>query len=80
MTVRVEGKLDSARTGDVVHLAGYLRGASPPDNPGEFDYRRYARMHGIAGLLAVPSAELIEVDPGESAGFVDQMRYWREVV
>ncbi|MHC5009037.1 MAG: ComEC/Rec2 family competence protein, partial [Planctomycetota bacterium] len=61
LLVRVEQTLAPFRAGDRVETMGLVYPPSVPDNPGAFDYRRYARSMGRAGMLQVGSRDLVTV-------------------
>jgi competence protein ComEC len=61
LLVRVEQTLAPFRAGDRVETMGLVYPPSAPDNPGAFDYRRYARSLGRAGMLQVGSRDLVTV-------------------
>ncbi|MHC4317828.1 MAG: ComEC/Rec2 family competence protein [Planctomycetota bacterium] len=66
--VRVEQTLAPFRAGDRVETIGLLYPPSPPDNPGAFNYQRYARSLGRAGMLHVGRRELVTVVRAPRAG------------
>lgn len=49
------------RAGDRVLIYGKLYGPFEERNPGEFDYRRYLRLHGIYKIFTVTGYDNIEV-------------------
>jgi competence protein ComEC len=61
LLVRVEQTLAPFRAGDRVEAVGLVYPPSTPDNPGAFDYRRYARSLGRAGMLHVGRRDLVTV-------------------
>jgi competence protein ComEC len=61
LLVRVEQTLAPFRAGDRVEAMGLVYPPSAPDNPGAFDYRRYARSLGRAGMLQVGRRDLVTV-------------------
>ncbi|MHC4763837.1 MAG: ComEC/Rec2 family competence protein, partial [Planctomycetota bacterium] len=68
LLVRVEQTLAPFRAGDRVETIGLLYPPSPPDNPGAFNYQRYARSLGRAGMLHVGRRELVTVVRAPRAG------------
>ena len=75
LLVRVEQTVEPFAAGDRVEATGLLLPPRPPENPGAFDYRRDARAQGRAGLLSVPSRELIGVDRAPPSSSL--LRRWR---
>lgn len=47
--------------GDVVELMGSLRAPPRPQNPGQFDIWRFARLHGQSATMSVSNSSLINV-------------------
>lgn len=76
--VRVEGTIDSFHAGDRIEATGFLRRPNPPHNPGDFDYRQYARSLGQAGVLSIEDRELLSVSAAESGDFAAALRSWRD--
>jgi len=66
LLVRVHETVAPFAAGASVECAGWLRAPSAPRNPGEFDYRRYARTLGQAGVLSVADRDLLRVGPARS--------------
>jgi competence protein ComEC len=60
--VKVDGTTPPFRAGDAITTAGFLREPLPPSNPGEFDFRQYARSKGQAGLLMVRTRDLLHIE------------------
>lgn len=59
--VRVDGAVAPFHIGDVIELRGYVLRPGPALNPGEFDFRLYARSLGQAGVIRVPDRELLTI-------------------
>jgi len=58
--VRVGEARPGVVPGDLVRVEGRARGVGGARNPGEPDWRRWARQHERAGALDVPAASLVE--------------------
>ena len=54
--------------GDRIEFYGRI--AEPPVSAGSFDYRRYLRLKGIAGLVYARDADDIRVDPRRGVGLM----------
>jgi competence protein ComEC len=78
LLVRVEQTLAPFRAGDRVEAMGLVYPPSTPDNPGAFDYRRYARSLGRAGMLQVGSRDLVTVVRGPRIGLGNAFLRLRE--
>jgi competence protein ComEC len=78
--VRVEQTVAPFRAGDQVEAIGLLYPPSPPENPGAFDYRRYARSLGRAGMLHVGRRELVIVRRVPQAGIRGAWLRWRDAL
>jgi competence protein ComEC len=76
--VRVEETVAPFRAGDQVEAIGLLYAPSPPANPGAFDYRRYARSLGRAGMLNVGRRDLVTVTRVPRAGIASAWLRFRE--
>jgi competence protein ComEC len=76
--VRVEQAVVPFRAGDRIETEGVLFGPAPPANPGGFDYVSYARSRGRAGMVNVPSRDLLVVAPGPRASWRGAWLRWRE--
>ncbi|MHC4102340.1 MAG: ComEC/Rec2 family competence protein, partial [Planctomycetota bacterium] len=71
LLVRVEQTLAPFRAGDQVEAMGLVFGPSAPANPGAFDYRRYARSLGRAGMLHVGRRDVVTVVRARPSGVGD---------
>ncbi|MBW3542088.1 MAG: DNA internalization-related competence protein ComEC/Rec2 [Planctomycetes bacterium] len=49
--LRVSGILDAVEVGDEVEVRGWIGPPPGPQNPGEFDYRKYLRRQGIRSVV-----------------------------
>ncbi|MDY7107695.1 MAG: DNA internalization-related competence protein ComEC/Rec2 [Planctomycetota bacterium] len=76
--VRVEETVPPFHAGDEIDVTGFLRRPGPPQNPGEFDYQRYALALGQAGVLYVRSRDLLHVRPGDRFAPVSAFLKWRD--
>jgi hypothetical protein len=76
--VRVDETLAPFDAGDIVEVRGFLGLPRPPQNPGEFDLRRYARSLGQAGILNVPSRELVQITAAPRWSLVGSLLNWRD--
>lgn len=76
--VRVEGSVAPFRPGDTIIALGFLEPIGPPHNPGEFDYQRFARSLGQAGILMVKSRALMEVEPADRSLTRSIWLRWRD--
>jgi len=63
--VRIGGRVEGVRAGDVVRVWGMARGVSGPGNPGERDLRLTAWQRGISGSVSIDDPALVEVVRGE---------------
>ncbi len=77
--LRVDETVSPFRAGDRVEATGFLRRFAPPNNPGEFDYQRYARSLGQAGVLTVNDRDLIQSTPSDRGGLGTILLKWREI-
>jgi len=75
--VRVDGPPPRFEAGARIAARGMLRPPSAPRNPGEFDRRPLLRSRGIAGVLLVPSAALLEVTAPAHETPMDAVLRWR---
>ncbi len=78
--VRLDETVAPFRAGDRVTVFGKLRAPATPRNPGEFNYARYARSLGQAGMLTVPRRELVEIEPADRSSPGSTFLAWRETV
>ena len=76
--VRVDETVEPFRIGDALEAKGFLRRPTGPHNPGEFDYRRYARSLGQAGVLSVPGRDLLNVTKREAGDGRVFLARWRD--
>lgn len=78
LEVRVTGGVpyDRARPGSRLLCRGRLFAPQPARNPGQFDGRWACRARGISGILALPAAELMTVEPGQARGLHWYVRGW----
>lgn len=78
--VRVDETMPPFQAGDQVIASGMLIRPSPPRNPGEFDYRRYAKSLGQAGILAVERRSLVEVTSAPRGSIQSTWLAWRDAL
>lgn len=78
--VRVDETLPPFRAGDRVTVQGVLRAPGEPENPGAFDFARYARNLGQAGVLSAPQRELVQVERAERSAAGSMFLRWRATV
>lgn len=69
------------RAGDRVRVTGMASGLEPPNNPGQFDFRVWARDRGRVGWVQCPEPALVSVVAQRtwwerSAGLVLRARGW----
>lgn len=76
--VRVDETLAPFGAGDTVEVRGFLSLPGPPQNPGEFDLRRYARSLGQAGIVTVASRELVQVTSAPRWSVWGALLNWRD--
>ncbi|MCH8164947.1 MAG: DNA internalization-related competence protein ComEC/Rec2 [Planctomycetes bacterium] len=76
--VRVEQVVAPFHAGDRVEATGWLHRLGAPMNPGEFDYQRYARSLGQAGVLSVEQRDLLTVMPGDRNSVHGDLLKWRD--
>ncbi len=76
--VRVDQTLAPFHAGDRVTVTGFLLRPAMPRNPGEFDFRQYAKSLGQAGILTVSGRELVQVQPAERGAIVSWFLNWRD--
>ncbi len=72
LSVKVIGVVDGVHPGDRVTVLGRLYRPPPPGNPGQFDYARWQRRHGIYATMRCQNKDLVVVD----AAGVDRWRAW----
>lgn len=76
--VTVSGEVVGVRAGECVRVTGIARAIEGPLNPGESDFRLWARQEGVAGRLFVSNGELIErVDGARTFGGQLRARWLR---
>lgn len=75
--VRVDESVPPFRAGDHVETTGFLQRPLPPRNPGEFNYREYAKSLGQAGFLGVERRELLRVTPAQRNSIYEKFLNWR---
>ncbi|UCD75499.1 MAG: ComEC/Rec2 family competence protein [Phycisphaerales bacterium] len=78
--VRVEDTVSPFRAGDEIEALGFLSPVGPPHNPGEFDFQRYARSLGQAGILSVPGRSLLQVRPAPRHTLHSTFLNWRQTL
>lgn len=61
--VRVDETVPPFRAGSTIQTIGFLTRPVAPRNPGEFDYRDFAKSLGQAGLLTVAGRDLLTLEP-----------------
>ena len=76
--VRVDQTLPPFRAGDRVQVTGFLLRPAMPRNPGEFDFRQYAKSLGQAGILTVSGRDLVHVTPAPRSAIVSWFLSWRD--
>ncbi len=76
--VRVSQTTGPFAVGDQVDVTGWLRGFGEPMNPGEFDFRQYAKSLGQAGLLVVDSRELLKITSRKQNELISMFLNWRD--
>lgn len=76
--VRVDQTLPPFRAGDRVKVTGFLLRPAMPRNPGEFDFRQYAKSLGQAGILTVSGRDLVQVVPAERWAPLARLLDWRD--
>ena len=76
--VRVDQTLPPFRAGDRVQVTGFLLRPAMPRNPGEFDFRQYAKSLGQAGILTVSGRDLVHVTPASRSAIVSWFLNWRD--
>lgn len=76
--VRVDQTLAPFRAGDRVIVTGFLLRPAMPRNPGEFDFRDYAKSLGQAGILTVSGRDLVQVRPAERSSLATWLLNWRD--
>lgn len=76
--VRIDETVPPFRAGDRLEIFGMLRSPSLPRNPGEFNYARYTRSLGQAGLVTVPRRDLVRIDRASHDGLRQRVLRWRE--
>lgn len=78
VVVRVDESVMPFRAGDRIDAIGFLMRPALPRNPGEFDYREYARSLGQAGLLNVANRDVLTVTPAERWSPIATFLDWRD--
>ncbi len=78
--VRVDEAVAPFHVGDHLDVTGWLYQVSVPLNPGEMDFRRFARSLGQAGLLMVERRELLIVSPTARPGLRSKLLNWRDTL
>jgi competence protein ComEC len=76
--VRVDETLLPFRAGDRVQVAGFLLRPAMPRNPGEFDFRQYAKSLGQAGILTVSGRDAVVVTPAPRSALLAALMNWRD--
>lgn len=76
--VRIDQPVPPFRAGDLVTCMGFLTLPNVPHNPGEFDYRQYARSLGQAGILTIADRNLLTVSPAKRNTIVIAIQRWRD--
>jgi competence protein ComEC len=76
--VRVDQPLLPFRAGDRVQVAGFLLRPAMPRNPGEFDYREYAKALGQAGILTARGRDAVTTTPAPRTAFASACFDWRD--
>lgn len=76
--VRVSQTTEPFAVGDQVDATGWLRGFGEPMNPGEFDFKQYAKSLGQAGILTVDSRELLKTTGRNGNELVGRLLNWRD--
>jgi competence protein ComEC len=64
LTFEAPKNYHGVKPGSFVRVAASLRFPLPPSNPGEFDYRHYCLVRGIAGLASARFGESLEIIQG----------------
>jgi len=75
--VRVAQTTEPFAVGDQIDATGWLRGFGEPMNPGELDFRQYAKSLGQAGLLTVDSRELLKTTGRKGNELIGRLLNWR---
>ena len=78
--VRVDEAVAPFRVGDHLDATGWLHQVGAPLNPGEMDFRRYARALGQAGLLTVERRELLIVSLTAQPSLRSKLLNWRDAL
>jgi competence protein ComEC len=76
--VRVDQTMLPFRAGDRVQAVGFLLRPAMPRNPGEFDYRRFAKSLGQAGILTVSGRDAVMITPAPRGAIVAALLDWRD--
>ncbi len=76
--VRVDESLLPFRAGDRVQVVGFLLRPAMPRNPGEFDYRQYAKSLGQAGILTVSGRDAVTTTPAPRGAIFAADLDWRD--
>lgn len=76
--VRVDQTLPPFHAGDTVRVTGFLLRPAMPRNPGEFDFRQYAKSLGQAGILTVSGRDLVTITPASRGAVLSWFLNWRD--
>lgn len=76
--VRVSATTEPFAVGDQIDATGWLRGFGEPMNPGEFDFKQYAKSLGQAGVLVVDSRELLKITGRKPNELIGRFLNWRD--
>jgi len=68
--VRADETVQPFRAGSKIAALGFLTRPVGPRNPGEFDYRDYAKSLGQAGILTVAGRDLLSIEPAPPRHFL----------
>jgi competence protein ComEC len=78
--VRVDQPVAPFRAGDRIVTVGFVTLPNVPHNPGEFDFRQYARSLGQAGILGVADRQLLHVTPAPRHSLTAALLRWRDTL
>lgn len=76
--VRVDETLPPFHAGDTVRVMGFLLRPAMPRNPGESDFRQYAKSLGQAGILTVSGRDLVQITPARRGAMLSWFLNWRD--